>query len=305
MQRGSSTGRFISTTPPLSLLSDNYSFLDRHYYRHRDGRCSWNNHLHKTAIKLYSNNSPTDDKHHESSSNNYNNGGNIASGNDILRKTASSFLKKHLSQLEYDGKLSTNEVKSITDALLEFNNDNSLFLIHNNGSNATDFCTILQSSIDLYMVQKESRLKWNIRPIIIANVGGYVRTIIRSQLDRYSNNNDSSNNNNNRIIDTVKQTQHQWQQEQLQNSSNSNEESIPTTTTTTTTTNTALLQSFIQKGLIDKNELNASCLSTLHHASTEMVQYALEAYVRQKQRRIVKGMTPILDPSSYVLKILR
>jgi hypothetical protein len=44
---------------------------------------------------------------------------------------------------------------------------------------------------------------------------------------------------------------------------------------------------------------------SLSQTSATTAQYVLEAYVRQKQRRLKNGMKSILDPSSYVLTILR
>lgn len=67
----------------------------------------------------------------------------------------------------------------------------------------------------------------------------------------------------------------------------------------------SILQPFIQANQITSQELNKQCIVTLSQTSATTAQYVLEAYVRQKQRRVKNGMKSILDPSSYVLTILR
>jgi len=67
----------------------------------------------------------------------------------------------------------------------------------------------------------------------------------------------------------------------------------------------SILQPFIQNDQITSQELNKQCIVSLSQTSATTAQYVLEAYVRQKQRRLKNGMKSILDPSSYVLTILR
>lgn len=255
--------------PLLNDYSLNYHWGGGRYY------CVTRNPHHRaTTIKLYSSNSPTE--HHNVESND-----NVTTNH--IGKAASSFLRKHVSQLEYDGKLSTEEATSIIDTITDSKilEDETAAAALNDAAN---FSTMLQTSIELFIAQKESRLKSNTRPI--ANVGGYVRTIIRNQLDKSLSS----------AVVIDKTTQQQQQQPPPQSNSNGNESNIHT-----------LLQTFIDKGEINATELDESCILSLSQTttSTETAQTALEAYVRQKQRRVVKDMTPILDPSSYVLKILR
>ena len=254
---------------------------------------------HKASlIKLYSqnNSSPSDD--------------DVTTTRAIEKAATSSFLKQHLAQLEYDGKLCSEEVTSINDSLLNLLQDETAFHHHNTAvSNVTH---VLQTSIELFMAQKESRLGLNTRPI--ENVGGYVRAIVRNQLNKSSNSvgqhrvdvdaakqqghhvggrsNQFDGALNQQQKQQPQQVQHQEQQPNI--SSKNDNQSIHT-----------LLQPFIQRSQLNQNELNESCLQTLSQTSIDMAQYALEAYVRQKQRRLAKDMAPILDPSSYVLKILR
>ena len=237
----------------------------------------------------------------------------------------SSFLKQHLAQLEYDGKLLSEEVSSINDSLqnlLVLNQDDdeiTSFHYHNNNRTVSNVTHVIQTSIELFIAQRESRWRMKIRPI--ENVGGYVRTIVRNELSKSTSSSsgqyfvdameqppghrvgdDGGDGHQFVVVDTIQQPQ-QWEQPQQvqqqqehhqpKNSSKHDNPSIHT-----------LLQPFIQRSQINQHELNESCLQTLNQTSTDMVQYALEAYVRQKQRRLVKGMVPILDPSSYVLKIL-
>jgi len=240
-----------------SLLSNDYSLNC-----HLGGRCISKYPPRAIITKLYSNNNSSND----------------VTTNHTIGKAASSFLKQHLAQLEYDGKLSTDEVTSITDSLMMLLEDETAL----NNTTVANFASVLQTSIELFMAQKESRIRANARAI--ENVGGYVRAIVRNQLD-------SSNNSvgNNHGVDSAKQ-----QQQQQPNDTSNGNGSIHT-----------LLESFIQSGQMNQNELNEPCLLTLSQTSTDMAQYALEAYIRQKQRRVAKDMAPILDPSSYVLKILR
>ena len=67
----------------------------------------------------------------------------------------------------------------------------------------------------------------------------------------------------------------------------------------------SILQPFIQNNQITSQELNKQCIVSLSQTSATTAQYVLEAYVQQKQRRVKNGMKSILDPSSYVLTILR
>eukprot|EP00986_Skeletonema_menzelii_P020899 scaffold32641_cov160-Skeletonema_menzelii.AAC.1 len=147
-----------------------------------------------------------------------------------------------------------------------------------------------------------------IRPI--ENVGGYVRTIVRNELSKSTSSSSSSgqyfvdameqppghrvgdggDGHQFVVVDATRQQQ-QWeqpqqvqQQQEHHQPKNSSKHDNPSPSIHT------LLQPFIQRGQINQHELNESCLQTLNQTSTDMVQYALEAYVRQKQRRLVKGM---------------
>lgn len=241
-----SSQRRLSTALPL-LSNDHYY---RSKYPHR-----------ATLTKLYSTNS--DD---------------VATLRSI-EKAASSFLKQHLAQLEYDGKLTSNEATSVASCLqVLLEGETTLDNIA-----MSNFTNVVQTSIESYLTQKESRRRLNSRPI--ENVGGYVRTIVRNQL---------ANSRSSHRIDAINNDKKQQQQQQQPKSSNNTCENIH-----------PLLQPFIQRNQINQNELNESCLRTLSQTSNDVAQYALEAYVRQKQRRLEKDMAQISDPSLYVLKILR
>lgn len=240
-----------------------------------------NNYLHRATVSRLNSNSPAsgqnDGERHESKKENdismtNNNNGGVA---------AASIVKHYLSQLEYDGKVSAEEATSISDALL-FSNpvilDNSNKNDNDAQHNINFFSRVLQTSIESYMVQKESRRKSGSSPI--QNVGGYVQTIVRNQLLGMKG--------------VLHANQQLHQQQQQNNLPQIDDKSIH-----------SILQSSIQKGYIHQNELDESCIQALNQTSTAIAQYALEGYIRQKKRRLVKNLKPILDPSSYVLKILR
>ena len=87
----------------------------------------------------------------------------------------SSFLKQHLAQLEYDGKLLPEEVSSINDSLqnLLHQDDDEITSFHNHKNNnrtVSNVTHVIQTSIELFIAQRESRGRMKIRPI--ENVGG-------------------------------------------------------------------------------------------------------------------------------------
>ena len=327
-------GIFPATALSLSLNNCN----SPQCYLHGGRRISKSPYYRASLTKLYSqtnnssprNNSKDDDK-------------DAISTHETETAAASSFLKQHLAQLEYDGKLQSKEAASINDSLLNllheeetttttaaaFQNRNQINNNNMASSSVSNITQIFQTSIELFLTQTKSRQRLNSQRPIIENAGGYVRMIVRNQLskkmmmsgsggttddgggsgqqyrlDVVKEQQQQQGSNHQFVDDTIQQQQRQEQVEGRQTQQQAKQPQHDSTNNDNTNIQT-ILQSFLHSNQIQPNELNDSCLETLNQTSPNMVQYALEAYVHQKERRLRKGMTPILDPSSYVLKILR
>ena len=261
----------IGGTPNLFRSSSTTSSNDyfRHYYRQHYQRRA-------AVIKLYgSSNAHTD----LSSS-------NVAVNHNDGKKSVTLFLDDYLANLEHNGKLTANEAKSIGDSILNFLQDEKIPIEKATITNYSE--NILTKSVELFILQKEIKIRSNARPI--ENVRGYVRAILRNQWDGSGDGITVGNNHNN---ESMIDGQHQQRQEPSNSDGNDD------------IRRNNLHSSFFQNGLIDKDELNDACIRALSQRSMEQALYALDAYVCQKERREANNMPPIADPSSYILTILR
>ena len=203
-------------------------------------------------------------------------------------------LQSCVSKFVNDGSLSENESKTINNAL--FLSHYGRNLLDSSGS-ADEMAEIIKTSIDSYLTQKMKRIETRREPI--ANVGGYVRSIVKKQIEMMELMQVSSSNN-------------------VQRGSSEAANDVPSTSQMKTYTepgpkaptekidlDMAGVLELLRFNYIEPNELNESCLNALSKHSVAAIKYALETYSKQKKRRELSGMDKIASPSSYVMAVLR
>jgi len=180
--------------------------------------------------------------------------------------STTSALESYLSELVNQGVLSSQEIESIGGALFNPSWDQIL------PPTADDvIMKIIPQSIEVYLTQKMRRIE--LGGEAIGNPGLYVRSVMKKNMGRQG-------------IDTP---------DEKQATRGGNNFHVGDTN----------LESIISSFDIQQSDLNEKCLIALSRSPIQTAKYALDVFAKQTRRREMKGIKKILDPSSYILAVLR
>lgn len=130
---------------------------------------------------------------------------------------------------------------------------------------------IIPQSIEVYLTQKMRRIE--LGGEAIRNPGLYVRSVMKKNMEREG-------------LDIP---------DEKQATRGGNDFHVDDTN----------LESIIRSFDIQQSDLNEKCMIALSRSSIQTAKYALDVFAKQTRRREINGLKKILDPSSYILAVLR